>query len=245
MFLAALLSSLIGIVLGLLGGGGAILTLPMLVDVLGVQAKPAITMSLFVVGATAFASVAPHLKAGRVRLGVGATFGVAGMAGAFVGSRISRLFEGKTLLVMFGVVMVATAIAMLRGKKNVTKSATPSLFRALSVGAAVGLVAGLVGAGGGFLIVPALVIFGGLDMSEAVGTSLLVLTLQSFSGFVGHLGETPINWTLTLVVAAFAVVGGLLGARLSGKVPADRLRRVFGWFVLAIGALQVAKLAFS
>lgn len=241
--LAATLALGIGLLLGLLGGGGAILTLPLLVYVLGVEPKNAIAMSLFVVGATSLVGSAVHARAGRVRFRVGATFGAAAMIGAFAGGRLAGLVPGSVLLVAFALVMLLTAAAMLRRRPpaNDAPAPPPSLARLLLLGAAVGSVSGLVGAGGGFLIVPALAVLGGLAMREAVGTSLFVIALQSFAGFAGHVGHVALDMHLVLVVTAAATLGTVAGSLFTKKVPADALRRGFAWLVLAMGLFVLGK----
>ncbi|GAA0947248.1 TSUP family transporter [Actinocorallia libanotica] len=228
---------LIGVVLGLLGGGGSILTTPVLIYLAGVDAKSAIAMSLFVVGATSVAGVVPHARAGRVRWRTGALFGAAGMIGAYAGGRLAAFVPANVLLIAFGIMMAVTAVAMLRGRRAPGAAAhggSRPLFKILLEGGAVGLVTGLVGAGGGFLVVPALALLGGLPMPVAVGTSLLVIAMKSFAGLAGYLQSVSIDWPLTLSVTAVAIAGSLLGSRLSGMADPDRLRKAFGWFVVVM-----------
>lgn len=243
LLVAAILSLFIGLSLGLLGGGGSILTLPILVYVLHVEPKTAIAMSLFVVGTTSATGVIAHARAGRVRFRSGLVFGVAGMAGAFAGGRVAHFLPATVLLVAFALVMLTAAAAMMRGRRDA--GAEPpkelALGKALGVGVGVGVVAGLVGAGGGFLIVPALALFGGLAMPEAIGTSLLVIALQSFAGFAGHAGQVQLDWTLTAIVTGSAIVGGLAGARLARHVSPAGLRRGFAWLVLAMAVFLLGK----
>ncbi len=238
--IAALLSLVVGVVLGMLGGGGAILTLPMLVYVVGVEPKAAIAMSLFVVGSTSLVASTIHARARRVRWKIGAVFGAAAMTGAFAGGRFARFIPASALLVAFALVMLVTATAMLNGRPEDPGAARPlALARVLLLGAAVGVVSGLVGAGGGFLIVPALTLFGGLTMRDAIGTSLFVIALQSFAGFAGHIGHVEIDWGLAGVVTAAAVVGTISGASFGKTVSPDVLRRGFAWLVLAMGLVMV------
>ncbi len=241
--LAAILSLFIGLSLGLLGGGGSILTLPILVYVLHVEPKTAIAMSLFVVGVTSASGVIAHARAGRVRVRTGLIFGLAGMAGAFAGGRVAQFIPATALLVAFALVMLTAAAAMMRGRRasSAAPPREPSLARSLAIGVSVGVVAGLVGAGGGFLIVPALALFAGLAMPEAVGTSLLVIALQSFAGFAGHAGHVQLDWMLTAVITGAAIVGGLAGARLARHVSPDALRRGFAWLVLAMAVFLLGK----
>ncbi|WP_207946786.1 sulfite exporter TauE/SafE family protein [Actinomadura sp. 7K507] len=236
-----LLASLaIGISLGLLGGGGSILTVPILVYVAGAEVKQAIAMSLFVVGATSVAGVLPHARTGRVRWRTGLLFGGAGMAGAYAGGRLAAFIPGGVLLAAFAVMMAVTAVAMLRSRPAPTGGHVDRpLLRILAEGVTVGLVTGLVGAGGGFLVVPALVLLGGLPMPVAVGTSLLVIAMKSFAGLAGHLAGIHIDWPLTLAVTGAAVLGGLAGSGLAGRIDPERLRQVFGWFVLVMAVFVV------
>jgi uncharacterized membrane protein YfcA len=240
--LAGFLALLIGIVLGMLGGGGAILTLPMLVYVVGIEPKAAIAMSLFVVGATSVVGATIHARARRVQWKIGGVFGAAAMGGAFAGGHLARFVPGSALLVAFAVVMLVTAIAMLRGRSANAEEARPfALARVIGLGAAVGVVSGLVGAGGGFLIVPALTLFGGLAMRDAVGTSLFVIALQSFAGFAGHVAHVDLDWTLAGIVTAAAVLGTIAGASIGKRVSPDALRRGFAWLVLAMGLFMVTR----
>ena len=251
LWLAAVLAIFIGVAVGLLGGGGSILTTPLLIFVMGFEPKQAIAASLFVVAVTSAFGLIHHARSGRVRWKTGLIFGSAGMAGAFAGGQIGAHLPGALLLAAFAVMMAATAIAMVRGRREVQAKSHGGrpIFRILIDGFVVGLVTGLVGAGGGFLVVPALVLLGGLAMPVAVGTSLLVVMMKSTAGFLGYVlvfggpdaavawnPATSFNWTVTLVVTAFAVAGSLIGAVVSGKVHPDRLRKGFGWFVLVMAA---------
>lgn len=237
--LAVVLAVLVGVSLGLLGGGGSILAVPLLVYVAGLDAKEAIATSLLVVGTTALVAVIPHARAGRVRWRTGLLFGAAGMAGAYAGGRVAEFIPGTVLLVAFSLMMLATAAAMIRGRSTPDKPAHTELpvARVLLDGVVVGLVTGLVGAGGGFLIVPALVLLGGLPMSVAVGTSLLVIAMKSFAGLAGYLASIQIDWPLALGITAAAVLGSLIGSRLTGVIAPDTLRKGFGWFVIVMGVL--------
>ncbi|WP_164011054.1 sulfite exporter TauE/SafE family protein [Pyxidicoccus trucidator] len=231
-------SLVVGVLLGLLGGGGSILTVPLLVYVLGVEPRTAIVMSLVVVGLTSASGALLHARAGRVRWRTALVFGSGGMTGAFIGGRINPLIPSTTLLLLFAGVMVAAAVAMLRRKEAPPASAsTPApaaipVARVLAQGMAVGLLSGLVGAGGGFLIVPALALVG-LPMPVAAATSLVVISLQSAAGFVGHLGHVQLPWALTGAVLTAAMLGSLVGGRLASHIAPATLRRGFAVFVLA------------
>lgn len=233
-----LLATLVGLSLGLLGGGGSILTVPLLTYVAGMDAKEAIAASLFVVGATSVVSTIAHARRGNVQWRTGLIFGVASMAGAFLGGLLGGFIPSTILMVAFALMMIATATAMLRGRKKKAdtgeKKALP-LGKILAEGLAVGLVTGLVGAGGGFLVVPALALLGGLPMPIAVGTSLLVISMKSFAGLAGYMTSVSLDWPLVLAVTAAALVGALIGARLTSVVPEQALRKGFGVFVLVMG----------
>ena len=236
--LALSLSVLIGVSLGLLGGGGSILTTPILIYALGVEPKAAIATSLLVVGVTSLASLITHARAGNVIWRIGLTFGAAGMVGAYGGGLLAALIPARILLGIFGAMMVATAIAMFRGRRDTAEEggSPQALWKVVVEGVIVGVVTGLVGAGGGFLVVPALTLRGGLPMRTAVGTSLLVIALKSFAGFAGHLGHVQVDYQLAGGVAGAAVLGSVLGVALASRVPPVALRKGFAGFVLVMAA---------
>lgn len=238
------LALLVGVALGLLGGGGSILTVPLLAYVAGMDAKQAIATSLLVVGTTSAVAAVSHARAGRVQWRTGLIFGVAGMAGAYGGGLLARFIPGSVLLIGFAVMMVATALAMLRGRKEVGPADPHHRIpvpKVVAEGLVVGLVTGLVGAGGGFLVVPALALLGGLPMPVAVGTSLVVIAMKSFAGFAGYLSSVTIDWNVAAMVTAAAVLGALLGSRLTAVVNPDSLRQAFGWFVLVMSSVILAE----
>jgi len=249
-FVATLvLAALVGVVLGLLGGGGSILMVPLLVLVAGLDPKEAIATSLLVVGVTSLAALVPHALAGRVRWRTGIGFGLAAMVGAYAGGRIAEFIPGRVLLGAFAVLMLATAVAMIRGRRNQAPGTAPtgraSWVRSTLQGVVVGLVTGTVGAGGGFLVVPALVLFGGMPMGAAVGTSLLVIAMNSAAGFAGHLASVTIDWPFAAAVTGLAVAGSIVGGLLAGRVPQERLRTAFGWFVLVMGVVVLGQSAIA
>ena len=233
------LAVLIGVSLGLLGGGGSILTVPILSYVAGMSTKAAIASSLFVVAVTSGVAAISHARAGRVQWRTGLVFGASGMVGAYGGGLLAAYIPGRVLMIVFGLMMVATAVAMLR-KPRETSSVTTRQLPVLKVvveGVVVGVVTGLVGAGGGFLVVPALVLLGGLSMQTAVGTSLLVIAMKSFAGLAGHLQHVDIDWPITLAVTAAAVAGSFAGAPLAARIPPNTLRRGFGVFIIVMAAV--------
>ncbi len=243
-FIGVALALLIGISLGMLGGGGSILTLPILKYVFGIETKQAIAMSLFVVGTTSLFGAISHARAGRVRYRTAAVFGAAGMIGGAIGGKLLPYVPELVLLYGFSLMMFATAVAMLRKKRA---SAPPPVVNELPVakifaeGILVGIVTGLVGAGGGFLVVPALTLLGGLSMEIAIGTSLVVIALKQYAAFAVQLGTMSIDWNTTLLVTGMAVVGSVLGGKLVGAVSPDKLRRAFGWFVVAMATYLFLK----
>jgi uncharacterized membrane protein YfcA len=240
--LTVALAVLVGVSLGLLGGGGSILMVPLLAYVADVDAEQAIATSLLVVGVTGAIGAVSHAREGRVNWRTGLTFGSAGMLGAYAGGLVSAFVPGSLLLVGFAAVMITAAIAMLRGRRE-NNDAAPAASRPkiLAEGLGVGFITGLVGAGGGFMVVPALALLAGLPMATAVGTSLVVIAMNSFAGVAGHLTGGQINWSLAAMVTAAAVVGTLLGARVTGLVKPDTLRIAFGWFVMAMASVILAQ----
>ncbi|HEY5946754.1 MAG TPA: sulfite exporter TauE/SafE family protein [Kofleriaceae bacterium] len=237
------LAVLIGISLGMLGGGGSILSVPILTYVADMAPNAAIASSLFIVGVTSAAGAISHARAGRVRWRTGILFGTAGMVGAFVGGRLSAYIPGRALMIAFGIMMAATAVAMLRKRRTLQPPRVGDLpiRKVLIQGLAVGIVTGTIGAGGGFVVVPALVLLGGLGMEIAVGTSLIVIAMNSFAGLAGHLGNVDLDWPVTLAVTGAAVLGSLLGGRLVGRIPPAALRRGFAIFVIAMATLVLFK----
>lgn len=238
---SSMLALLVGAALGVLGGGGSILMLPVLVYVVGVTPALAIPLSLLVVGATSAAALLPHARSGNVHWQRGFVFGLAGMAGAYGGGRISPLFPPWALLTCFAVLMLLTAIGMLRSKREPQRKPRAHVARVLLQGAVVGVVSGLIGAGGGFLVVPTLVLLCGMTMRRAVGTSLLVIAMQSMAGFGAHLHHAELDWRLAAWTAAAAVVGSIVGAHWSLRLPQVKLRRWFAWLVLALGSFVLIK----
>lgn len=244
----------IGLLLGLLGGGGSILTVPMLVYVLQVAPKTAIATSFVVVGVSSLMALIPHARRGHVCWKSAVVFGIAGMGGAFGGGRLAGHISGDWLMVLFGLVTLTTGLAMMF-KKAAAEPAhslqplpmcplrTP-VSRLLFDGALVGGLTGLVGVGGGFLIVPALTLWVGLPMPAAIGTSLLVIVMNAMAGFTGYINHAELDLALTAVVTAGAVAGSGLGAWLSNFLSAAVLRRGFGWFVVLV-ALYVLSQALT
>jgi uncharacterized membrane protein YfcA len=233
---------LIGAALGLLGGGGSVLTVPIFVYVLGFTPKEAVAMSLAVVGATSAVGTASHWRAGNVDVRVAVAFGGVAMFGTLLGVRLARFVPETTQLVIFGAVMLAAAVVMLRGRApfdqengGVPPQPVMSVLKVVPGGLLVGSLTGIVGVGGGFLIVPALVLMR-VSLREAVGTSLLIITGTCVVGFLGYLGHVRLDWTAVTLVAAGTVPGIALGSYLNRFVPQSALRRGFAALLVVIAA---------
>ncbi len=248
-----LLAVCIGLSLGLIGGGGSILAVPILVYVMGVNSQIAIAMSLFIVGSVSLFGVIPYAWHSQVSWRIAAGFIPTAMLGAYLGTQLIRLpmITETVQLVSFGLVMLAASVLMIRrGRRSVEpQSAKPQAVAAqpavswliLLEGLGVGIVTGFVGVGGGFLIIPALVLLGGVPMKTAVGTSLLIIAFNSATGFLGYLNQVAIDWGLTLSFTLAAGLGTLLGSRLARVVSAEQLQKGFGYFVLAVAIFVLVK----
>jgi uncharacterized membrane protein YfcA len=242
--LGAGLALLVGFVLGLLGGGGSVLTVPILIYALHVPVKPAIAMSLVVVGLVAFIGFIGHARQGTVSKRVALIFGPPAVAAAYAGARIARHLPAHVQLVMFALFGLTGSVLMFRGamKMSGKPDTTPYEFsgdpRTITLlvleGIGVGLVTGLIGVGGGFLIVPALVFVARIPMRLAIGTSLLVITLNALSGFAGYAGTVAIDWQLVAWFTSVAAVGSIAGTLLSKRVPQRRLKEVFGVMLIGV-----------
>ncbi len=236
------LAGLIGLSLGLMGGGGSILTVPIFVYVLSFDPKLAIAMSLPVVGVTSLVGAIGHWRAGNVELKAAAMFGVVAMVAAYIGARLAVFLTGAVQLSLLAIIMLAAAISMFmnarRSPSVVSATDRPASFQLLlPVALCVGLVTGLVGVGGGFLIVPALVLLGRISMKQAVGTSLLVIAMNCASGFIGYAGRVDIPWRFVLGFTAVAVVGILVGAQLVKYVSQRVLKQAFSVFLIVMGTV--------
>jgi hypothetical protein len=242
-FIGLILSAVIGLSLGLIGGGGSILTVPILVYFLGVEAYEAVGMSLAVVGATSLFGSYLHWRRNNVNFSSGLFFGVSGILGAILGSPLTKMVSPGVLLLLFGALMFVVAISMLWRRKNANNETPREMdkTKALLAGFGVGILTGFLGVGGGFLIVPALVVFGGLQMKEAIGTSLLVIFLNCLAGLVGHASQGAFDWSLTFLVMALAVGGAVLGTVLSHRLAAHRLQKIFAYLVLVVAVFLFAK----
>ena len=235
------LAALIGLSLGLLGGGGSILTVPIFVYLLGFGVREAIAMSLAGVGATSLFGAAGHWRAGNVNLRVAAIFGVVAMPATYLGARLAVFFSGAAQLILFALVMLVAAIFMFREEPVTALAGDEGAPRKMPLGlivlegVGVGVLTGLVGVGGGFLIVPALVLLGKVPMKQAVGTSLLVIAMKSGAGFAGYLGQVEVDWNFIILFTGVSIGGILLGSWLVRFVPQLALQRTFAAFLLLMG----------
>lgn len=238
-----ILSGAIGVSLGLIGGGGSILTVPILVYFLDVEAHDAVGMSLAVVGATSLFGTYLHWRRDNVSVKSAMLLGPAGVLGAFAGSPLTSLVSPQALLLIFGILMFVVAISMLWRRKHAADSVSNRAhpLKAIGAGLGVGVLTGFLGVGGGFLIVPALTLFGGLDMKRAIGTSLFVIFLNSMAGLAGHMTEGAFDWRLTLLVIGLSVSGAIGGSKLSHRLAAHRLQRMFAVLVLVVAVFLVGK----
>jgi uncharacterized protein len=241
--LGLVLSVAIGLSLGLIGGGGSIITVPVLVYALGVPPHRAVGMSLAVVGSTALVGSLLHHRLGSVAWRAGALFAGSGIVSAYLGSKLTRLVSPPVLLLLFAALMVVVAAIMLT-RKDPAEGAAPhaaSAPRSALAGLGVGFLTGFLGVGGGFLIVPSLVLFGGLDIKAAIGTSLFVIAVNCAAGLFGHVTEGDFDLRLTALVTALAVGGALAGTALSRRFHPSGLRRAFAWFVVAVALFLIAR----
>jgi len=255
-------SIFIGITLGLIGGGGSILTVPVLVYLFYIDPVLATGYSLFIVGATSLVGTFSYFKKGLVNVKTAIVFGIPSIIAVYISRayivpaipdevfRLGDFIITKSLLLMllFAVLMILASYSMIKKKKGVEKQEeTEQKFNyplILIEGTIVGILTGLVGAGGGFLIIPALVILSKLPMKEAVGTSLVIIAAKSLIGFIGEGTAVAIDWIFLLQVTAFAIVGIFIGMALSKKIDGNKLKPVFGWFVLVMGIYIILKEVF-
>lgn len=237
----------VGVLLGTLGGGGSILAVPLLVYAAGMPPQAAVTTSAAMVGVNSMLGAVFHRRRGALNGRVALLFGGAGVLVSYAAAGWSRTFDPNALMAAFALLMLAVGFFMLRVPPPAANDDRPvSLLKVLLSGALVGLVTGLLGVGGGFLIVPALIMLLGLPIREAIGTSLLIIAMNSAASFAGHYGGFSPDAGLIAVALATGLAGTALGSRLGERVPADLLRRAFAWFVIILAVLmladQVAKL---
>ena len=251
MEIAGYIASLfIGVSLGLIGGGGSILTVPVLVYLFGISPTLGISYSLFVVGFTSLIGAFNNYRKGLVNFKTALLFGASSITTVFITRkfiipRVPDVFfnigsfqvtHALFVMVVFAMLMLAASISMIKNNKpsnNGTLTKKPLLL--VVYGIVIGLVTGFLGAGGGFLLIPALVILMKLPMKEAIGTSLLIISLNSLIGFVGDIGRHPIDWKFLSIITTIAIAGVFAGGFFNQKVNPDKLKKGFGWFVLIMG----------
>jgi uncharacterized protein len=252
-------AALIGISLGLIGGGGSILTVPVMVYLFGVQPLLATSYSLFIVGSTSLIGSANNFHKGMVNLKAALFFGAASIVTVFITRKFivpaipKELFtvngfvvtDSFLTMILFGVLMLLASISMILDKSGAVPEKECSncikFFKLLGYGISIGLITGLLGAGGGFLLIPALVFLIKLPMKKAVGTSLVIIAMNSLFGFAGDLGHFQINWSFLLTITTIAVAGIVAGGLLSKKIPGEKLKKGFGWFVLIMGIYIIVR----
>ena len=250
------LAGCIGLALGLIGGGGSVLAVPILVYVMQVPPKPAIAMTLAIVGTVSLVGVIPHWRKGNVNWRKALIFGSATMVGAFGGAKIANLpfVTGAMQLLLFAVMMLVAAIFMIRKSHSPTVSEptlpTPEIAETLysppsckycwlwllTEGLGIGILTGLVGVGGGFAIVPALVLLGKVPMKEAIGTSLLIIVFNSIAGFLGYWGKVDLDLHLMVSFTFIAAIGTLVGTHFYHRIDAKGLQKGFGYFLIAVAS---------
>jgi uncharacterized protein len=238
---------LIGLALGLLGGGGSILTVPVLIYVLGQSTQAAVATSLAIVGTNAVVGTAMHWRAGHVRAPQALAFGAAGVLAAYWAAGLSKLVSDSLLLVLFALLMLLVGGLMIHPlpigagtNKGQALKLLRQILKTIAAGSLVGVLTGFLGVGGGFLVVPALVLVLGLPMADAVGSSLLVIALNAGAGLLGHLHGGSFDWTLVGVFVLAGVAGLALGTRWSLRWPQQRLRRAFATLVLSLAVALLA-----
>ncbi len=249
---------LIGVSLGLIGGGGSILTVPVLVYLFRIEPVLATAYSLAIVGSTSLVGAIPKFRRGLVNLKTALIFGAPAIASVFFTRKflvtaipeeifsIGNFMVTRSILMMvlFAVLMLFASISMIREKNNLEEDSGEIKFNYAMIlieGTVVGILTGLVGAGGGFLIIPALVLFSKLPMKQAVGTSLLIIAAKSLIGFTGDLGHMTIDWSFLLFITSLAIIGIFIGNYLSHKIDSEKLKKGFGWFVLVMGIYIIIK----
>ncbi|MDP4656757.1 MAG: sulfite exporter TauE/SafE family protein [Algoriphagus sp.] len=249
---------LIGVSLGLIGGGGSILTVPVLVYILGIDPVLATAYSLFVVGSTSLVGAGTYMKKGLVNYKTALVFAIPSFIAVFLTRKFlvpalpdplfsigeAMITKNIGIMVFFALIMLAASYSMIRGKKGESEEEEEVKFNLPMIaleGSVVGVITGIVGAGGGFLIIPALVLLAKLPMKMAVGTSLLIIAAKSLIGFLGDLSSQTIDWQLLLIFTGLSIVGIFIGSALSKKINEKVLKTGFGWFVLLMGIYIITK----
>lgn len=247
------LGAVIGTLLGLLGGGGSIMAVPALVYVIGMDLKAAIPTSLIVIAAASTVGAIPKVRAGQVQWRLAAVFALAGIPATFLGTAIGKHLPASAVLIGFAVVMILAGARMLRDQGDTGTACTVGdsginwrrcAPRSIPAGVLVGLLTGLFGVGGGFLIIPALVLMLGVEMPIAIGTSLLIIVVNSVTGFIAHLGDASINWSITGAFVGAAIVAAMIAGHIGTKVDTSRLRKWFAYLVFAVAAYVLVDTVF-
>lgn len=257
-FLGYLAAIGIGVVLGLIGGGGSIITVPIMVYLLGINPVTATAYSLFLVGVASTVGAARNAQLGHIDYRTGIVFSIP----AFMAVYVTRAFiipkipeniltiqqfvltKNTAVMLFFAFLMVLAAVSMIRSKEQQSMRSNTiriQLPLILLEGTVVGIVTGLVGAGGGFLIIPALVLVAGLEIKAAIGTSLLIIAIKSLIGFIGDVQNSPIDWKFLLLFTTLAVAGIFIGLAYNQVMKGERLKKLFGWFILVMGLGIVIK----
>lgn len=259
--LGVFLALLIGVSLGLIGSGGSILTVPILVYVVGIDPILATAYSLFIVGSTSLVGSIKNATEGNVHWKIALVFGIPSLIAVFLTraelvpllpdaitlSNKTVISKSKLIMVFFSIVMFAASSRMIRKPrhKNIAKQEIlTSAIPLASQGLLIGTISGLVGAGGGFLIIPTLVFFANLPMKKAIGTSLTIIAIQSLIGFTGDLAHQTIDWKILLSFSGVSIIGIFIGMKLSKRIMDSNLRRIFGWFILCISIYIIIKEVF-
>lgn len=239
--LALALAVLIGVSLGLLGSGGSIVTLPVLVYVAGIPAHQAVGMSLAIVGGTSALGSLLNLRLGTLDLRAAAFFSLSGIVGALIGARFTHLVSARSLMMLFGALMLVVGLRMVMGNGEAQSGRKCRPLRCLGTGLGVGLLTGFLGVGGGFVILPALVIFAGLEMKAAIGTSLAVIAVNSFAGLIGQLHYVQFDWPITLGFLGAALAGMVGGNAVASRISSQSLRRAFAGSVIVLGMFLLVR----
>ena len=256
-------SLLIGISLGMIGGGGSILTVPVLVYMFGISPVLSTSYSLFVVGSTSLVGAFNNYRKGFVNIKTALLFGLSSITTVFLTRKFLiphipqtlgsignfKITQSLVIMVLFAILMVAASLSMIKSKKEETNNIIVenkkiNLPKLLSYGIAIGLATGFLGAGGGFLLIPTLVLLVKLPMKEAIGTSLFIIALNSLIGFTGDLGHFTIDWFFLFKITCIAIAGIFIGGFISKKISGDKLKKGFGWFVLVMGMYIIIKEVF-
>ena len=256
-------SLLIGISLGMIGGGGSILTVPVLVYMFSISPVLSTSYSLFVVGSTSLVGAFNNYRKGFVNIKTALLFGLSSITTVFLTRKFLiphipqtlgsignfKITQSLVIMVLFAILMVAASLSMIKSKKEETNNITVenkkiNLPKLLSYGITIGLATGFLGAGGGFLLIPTLVLLVKLPMKEAIGTSLFIIALNSLIGFTGDLGHFTIDWFFLFKITCIAIAGIFIGGFMSKKISGDKLKKGFGWFVLVMGIYIIVKEVF-